>query len=356
MYKVDPVSYFGVFVMPAAVADRHLKLASEPTLKTVLYIYRHADSLISAADVSAGTGLTETEAADALEYWRAAGFLRDETEPAEKKESPEKKSVPENEPSGKPEEPAKPVIKQKPGRLTYQQICSRIEESSIVRELFREAQEKLGRTIGTADQSALLNLHDFYGLPIEVILAICEYANTHGKANNINYIFTVGADWSVREIDTIEAADEEFRRLEQIGAIWPEFKKMTGITTAHPTAAQHKYLSVWTDEWKFSLPMLAAAFEEMSRHTESVSFPYMNKILAGWHSSGVKTPEEAGELQRKFALEKEQKQQKKAAKTASPYGVRAASEAPERPASYDIQKATQRMNTTVPVHKKKEKR
>ena len=43
---------------------------------------------------------------------------------------------------------------------------------------------KLGRTIGTGDQSSLILLHDYYGLPIEVILCICEYAGTKGKSAN----------------------------------------------------------------------------------------------------------------------------------------------------------------------------
>lgn len=357
MYKVDPSSYGGIFVLPADIADKHLKMTSGDFLKVIIYACRHADTLISAEDASKGTGLSLADASDALEYWCSAGLLKNadlpEKEPEKAAdEKPEKASV--NAVTER-ETPPKTVVKVKPGKLSYQQICARIEESSIVRELFREAQEKLGRTIGTADQSALLNLHDFYGLPIEVILAICEYANSHGKSNNISYIFSVGADWSTREIDTIEAADEEFRRLEQLNALWPELCKRTGIKTTRPTSAQQKFLNVWSDEWKFSVDMMAAAFEEMSRHTDSTSFPYMNKILSGWHSAGIKTPEEAAEQQKKFELEKEQKALKKASKT-SPYGVRGTNTATDRPASYDIEKATEYMNTTVPQHKKKEKR
>ncbi len=352
MYKVNPASYTGVFVMPSEIADKHLKLASEAMLKVILYVYRHADTPVGVPEVAAGTGLSEDEASDGLAYWCSAGVLKDADEP----EKPEAETaLPADIPEETAEKPEKkPVVRTKPGMLSHQQICARLSESPEVGELFRIAQEKLGRTIGTADQSALLNLHDYYGLPAEVILAICEYAATHGKSGNFNYIFTMGADWSNREIDSIEAADEELRKLEQISAVWPDFRRLTGLKTAHPTAAQHKYLDIWTGEWNFSLTMLAAAFDEMSRHTESVSFPYMNKILAGWHSAGIKTPEQAEEAKKKFDREKEEKAlKKKDAK--SPYGVRGQSES-DRPASYDIEKATEYMNTTVPKHKKKEKR
>lgn len=354
MYIVNPSSYSGVFVMPSELADRHLKMASEAMLKVIVCAYRHADKPFDAEDIAERTGLSADEAADGLEYWRSAGLLRSceeqeaavQAAPAEKEETP----VPV---AASPEK--KPAVRTKPGLLTQQQICSRLGESPEIGELFREAQEKLSRTIGTADQSALLNLHDYYGLPIAVILAICEYAATHGKSGNTNYITAMGADWSTREIDSIEAADEELRKLEQISAVWPDFRRLTGIKTEHPTAAQHKYLDIWTGEWKFSLTMLAAAFDEMSRHTESVSFPYMNKILAGWHSAGIKTPEEAEEARKKYEQEKESKQLRKTDKK-SPYGVRGQSAETAQPASYDIQKATEYMNTTVPKHKKKEKR
>lgn len=351
MYKIDPAAYEGVFVMPAQIADKHLKMASAAMLRVILYVYRHADTPIRAEEVAAGTGLSQDEAEDGLAYWLAQGVLKTAEELAKPAQT-EFPAVTEEAPAGKPER--KPAARTKPGMLTHQQICARLSESPEIGGLFREAQEKLGRTIGTADQSALLNLHDYYGLPSEVILALCEYAATHGKSGNINYIFTMGADWSNREIDSFEAADEELRKLEHISAVWPDFCRLTGIKTNHPTAAQHKYLDIWTLEWKFSLTMLSEAFNEMSRHTESVSFPYMNKILAGWHSAGIKTPEQAEEAKKKYEQEKESRQLKKTDKK-SPYGVRGQVES-QQPASYDIEKATEYMNTTVPKYKKKEKR
>lgn len=362
MFKLNPSAYAGVFVMPSEIADKHLKMASESMLKVIIYACRRADAPFSVEDIAAGTGLGADEAADGIAYWCGAGFLQDcEALNAAPERFVSAVAVPEEAAQEKEtaplkQEAVKSVSKIKPGRLSYQQICARLEESDIVRELFREAQAKLGRTIGTADQSALLNLHDYYGMPVEVILAICEYAATHGKSNNINYIYTVGADWSMREIDTIEAADEEFRRLEQISAVWEEFRRLTGVTVRHPTSAQSKYLNIWTLEWKFSINMIAAAYEEMSRYTDSTSFPYMNRILAGWHSAGVKTVEEAQELNKKHEQESALRQLKKSG-NASPYGVRSSKSAePDRPASYDIEKATEMMNTTVPRHKKKEKR
>ena len=100
--------------------------------------------------------------------------------------------------------------------------------------------------------------------------------------------------------------------------------------------------------------MLALAYEEMTKNTDSVSFPYMNRILAEWQRAGIRTPEAAAEREKKFTEEKEKKAAQRA--KASPYAVRTAGEQPAQPASYDIDKAIDKMKTTVPTLKKKEKR
>ncbi|MBR2075705.1 MAG: DnaD domain protein, partial [Fibrobacter sp.] len=35
--------------------------------------------------------------------------------------------------------------------------------------------------------------------------------------------------------------------------------------------------------------MIYLAYEEMANHTDKISFPYMNKVLANWHEAGIKT-------------------------------------------------------------------
>lgn len=347
MFQVDPASYRGVFVLPSDIAENYLHKTSAPLLKVILFAYKNADRPFSVQDAAAATGLSEAEASDALSYWAQRCFLQDK----EKSAVPAQPAAEQTSPAEKP--PEKKVIDLHPQKPTYAVICKRIQESPAVRELFNEAQLKLGRTIGTADQGSLLLLHDYYGLPVEIILTLCEYARTHGKANNISYIYTVGVDWSRREIDTLELADAEFKKIENTNAVWTSLLSAAGLKNRRPTLPQQKYLAVWTQEWHFSVEMLTLAYEEMSRHTDSVSFPYMNKILAAWQAAGIKTPEQAAEREKTFLLEQENKAAQRAKK--KPQAAKTAA-APETPASYDIDRAISQMNTTVPTLKKKEKR
>ena len=349
-YQINPASFGGMFALPAALVDELLAMASGSFLKVILYIYRHADDVRSPAEIASGTGVPEAEVADALVYWTERGLLLDETAAAPQPAAPAE-PAPEPEPAPQPKE----TVRVKPQKPTYAMICQRMKESAAVRELFAEAQLKLGRTIGTADQASLLLLHDYYGLPVEIILTLCEYARSHGKSNNVSYVYTVGVDWSRREIDTLELADAEFRKLEGLNVRWAEFRKQTGLKNPRPTAPQQKYFDVWTGDWQFSTEMLVLAFDEMSKNADGVSFAYMNRILAEWRKAGIDTPEAAAAREQRFREEKDAAAAKRAPKSA--YGVRNKQAAPdEPPASYDIEKAMEEMMTARPKVKKKERR
>ena len=353
MYQIDPAAYGSVFVLPKRLVETDLLLASGNLLKVLLFAFANAGAELSAETCAAGTGLPAAEAADALLYWQKKGYLKEDTPAPEAAAEPEAAAD-----AAAPQKETKAAVSLKPSKPSYETICTRMEEEPLVRALFNEAQLKLGRTIGTADQASLLLLYDYYGLPIEVILAICEYARIHKKERNMGYIYSVGVDWSKREIDTLEAADEELQRLESVNTRWVEFARRTGIPGSRPTAAQQKFLAVWLDEWHFSYEMLSLAFDEMRKNTDKTSFPYMNKILATWRQEGVDTPEKAADRERRH----QEDLIRRAAEKAAPKAAAAA--APKKknstdtagPASYDIEKAIHKMNTTVPKLNKKEKR
>lgn len=371
MFFISPSSYAGVFVVPSAVADNALKTASGAFLKVILYIFRHCSESIDAEIISKNTGIPTGEVNDALLYWSGKGILT-EGEPvvSATEEKTEKNTVKDTSPTEKTDENTPPaaktesigndrktIISVKPKPLTYGIICRRIDESEEVRTLFSQAEICLGRGIGTGDQSSLLLLHDYYGLPVEVILALCEYARSNGKSGNMNYIYTIGIDWSKREIDTLEEADEEFKRLQNLDKNWAPFCEITGIKRKKPTQKQSEFLSAWLMRYKFTMEMISCAFEEMSKHTDEISFPYMNKILTEWYNGGVDTPEKAKERELKFTEEKAKKKAQRSSKKSTPYGTASsADENGQTPASYDIEKAQKKAKTSVPTLKKKEKR
>lgn len=148
-----------------------------------------------------------------------------------------------------------------PSRPTAAEIAQRAEESADIKFLLLETQNKLGRTIGYDGQCTLLMMHDTYGIPVEVILMIIEYAVSIGKSS-FHYIASIGKDWGEREIDTIEKADEQISRLNSVNRVWASFAAMAGLSNSRPTQAQTKYIITWNREWGFSPEMI---FWHMSR-------------------------------------------------------------------------------------------
>ncbi len=382
--------FSSVFVMPAAVADEHIKLASAAALKVILYLFRRQNETFDMQKIAENTGLSVAEATDACVYWAEKGVLLCDgapvAVPAKKEESPVSETHSAQTTSefahGQPAQTTSTAteitekddrespkqVREKltisPSRPTHAQICKRLDECAAIRELFNEAQTVLGRMLGTGDQAALLLLYDYYGLPTDVLLMLCEYARTMGKAGNLNYIYAVGQDWSEREIDTFERADEELRRLAQVDTDWTQFCALTGLQHPRPTKGQQKYMQTWTTEWKFTIPMLALAYEKMKERTDGVRFSYMNGILKNWFAKGIATPEQAEKEEQQFK-EKTQAvlpQNEKINPVRSneiPTGVSPAvakSGIAAGPASYDLEKAEQAARSSVPTLKKRKKK
>ena len=329
-YTINPQAAFGLsFSVPVSVTDKHLKLAGSAQLKALLWLLRHAAEQPTTEQLCQALNMTPADANDAMQYWLEAGLVIEQGE-TPRTEQPS--------PAPQPFEPPKPV--QAPiveTRPTAEQIAKRGRESAEIAFLCNEAQNKLGRTIGYDSQSALLMIHDAYGLPVEVILMLIEYCVSIGKSG-VNYITATARNWSEKEIDSIEKADEKIHSLRQCEQLWKELCELTGIRTPRPTAVQSEFLHKWSNTFGYAMDMIFLAYEEMANHTDKISFAYMNKVLENWYEAGLRSPEDV----------ERQKQEKAAAKTK-----------PKKPAeghepSYDLDAFMQHSAQDPIVYKKKE--
>ena len=282
-YKVNPTLFSAVFMVPSQIVDQHIKLAGGQQLKVCSGLSRHAGRRFDmemcrdlnfqsrCAGLSSILGRDRYTVSDGNTKARIC-FCAHQT--GEKEEpATQKKELPD-------------IV---PSRPTAAEIAQRAEESADIKFLLLETQNKLGRTIGYDGQCTLLMMHDTYGIPVEVILMIIEYAVSIGKSS-FHYIASIGKDWGEREIDTIEKADEQISRLNSVNRVWASFAAMAGLSNSRPTQAQTKYIITWNREWGFSPEMIFLAYEQMAEHCQKMSFPYMNKVLESWHTNGIKTP------------------------------------------------------------------
>ena len=239
-YIIDPKVFSAVFTVPAAVADKHLKLARGEHIKVLLYIMRNMSANPDNAEIAAAAGLSEYEVEEALLYWAGAGILLPDGKSAEKAEI------------------KAPAVKQnaKPDRAD---VARRGAEDEKIRYLLTETQMKLGRNLKSNESSTLVWLYDDLGLDVSLILMIVQYAAAHGKPR-IGFIESTATDWVNRGIDTIAEADRELNKMAMSEQAWGIVCSSFGLEKRKPSKNELKLSLMWTDEWKMSREMLTAAY------------------------------------------------------------------------------------------------
>lgn len=293
-YQINPSVFSNMFPVPASLVDENIRLASVVQLKTLLYFFRHAvaGEKPDTANIAKALFLDEADVADALVFWRERGLLlcTDDNANAVFINAENNKAEQESENDETSDKPQLHVVADIPiSKPSHEQVAARLKECEQFRELFSEVQLKLGKTIGYDGQSVLIMLHDSYGLPIEVILMLIEYAKSLDKTS-YSYIAKLGKKWSELEIDTIEAAEQYITEQTGTDALWRDFCELSGVKNANPTVKQRRYLNVWHFQYGFSADMIYAAYEISVDRTEKMSLAYMDKVLKSWYESGIKTP------------------------------------------------------------------
>lgn len=297
-YSINPSVWGNMCALPSDITDKYLKLASGTQIKTALWIFRHASEPIEPAAIAKKVGDSQTNVEEALRYWASVGILNSEAPEIKQSRAAAPPAVPKQLPDLPTSKP------------TYEQIKLRCKESPELELLFRELQQKLGKTIGYDGQSTFLMMYDSYGLPYEVIFMLVDYCVSVGKTS-FNYMAKLAKDWGEREIDTIEKADEAISALTVCQSVWSKLCAMTGIQNPKPTARQSQYLLTWVNDYKFSVEMIYLAYEEMANNCTKTSFAYINAVLTDWYQKGYKNPQDAEKAKTAKPAEKRTKRQPK---------------------------------------------
>lgn len=287
-YSVHPSVWANAFAVPTQLVDKHLKIASGQQLKVFLWLVRHNADEFDFEELVNGVGMKAEEVKDNMQYWIEKGLVAcDDIElRVIKKEELPKKS---NKEQVQTKEESRITLKDIPDIApTHEHVAKRLLESPELNHLYNEAQARFGRTVGFDTQAKLLMIHDHYGLPIEVILMIIEYAVIKGKSS-MAYITKVSKDWGEREINTLEKADEQIQKLCEHEQIWKDFVAMFEYEPPKFTEKRSEYLNKWNKQMGFSLEMIYQAYEETLNNVNKFNLKYTDKILSNWKEKNVGT-------------------------------------------------------------------
>ena len=286
----------GIFNLPTDIVDKYLKMASEYQLKALLYIIRH-EGRADSASVAKALGQTVGDIESIMEFWLSEGVVV--ADGCEIAPSP----APVTEPA---EEKAEKTEEEKAAELSF------AAADQSISFLLSDAQRVLGRTISHAEQEMLVNMVQYYGLKVEVILMILEFYRSEkqrGKAIGISYVNAMAKNWADEGINSITDAEAKLQDIARSDRLWNEIVAITGIRHRRPTAKQREMVDDWFNN--FDVAMITLAADIMKENTAEPSLAYVNKILKQWKKKNITSPAQVKAEQEAFEKSKANKKSDK---------------------------------------------
>ena len=293
-YRVVVKCGGGAFFVPNEAAE-NLKLCTAAQLRTLLFTLSRGFSETTPDILAAEFGIDIGDAKDLLDYWTARGILECDGVSAvvSLPAAPKTVSVPaEKAPLPKPPET----------KLTMKEVQRLKEEDAGIAHVLSEAERILGRTFTSSDTETVVWLISYAGVPAEVLVTVMAYCAGIGK-NNLRYIQKVSLEWLDSGIDTIEAAEERIRALNEAKSWEGEVKRSLEIYGRNLVTKEKEFCESWR-LYGISPELIHFAYEKCIEKTAKLSFPYINKLLLSWHQKGIKTVAEAAAENKPAAEEK----------------------------------------------------
>lgn len=298
-YQIDFGIWGNIFPVPCAIADRHLKLCTEKQLKVLLLALREGKSPVDLSAIAKRLCIGEEEAADCLDYWRAAGvFTAREDSPSGEEDKPA--PTPEKETAKAPaalreEQTVKGqriTMVHSRAKLTPSQQNKLIREDPEIPQLLGLLQEILSRPLTPYETEGFLYLYSGLRLSASFLLMAVQYSRDIGK-DSIRQIEKLVTGWVERGIDTHERAEEEIQRLARNRENEGKVRELFGIHGRNLSAKEKSCIEHWFADLGYDTELIGLAYDRTVDNTGKISFPYLNKILNRWHEKGVTTPQEA---------------------------------------------------------------
>lgn len=293
----------GIFNVPNDVADRYLKIASEYQIKALLFILRNGGKSTS-AEIAKALGQTSGDIDELMEFWTEEGVLS-----SEKDSQGEHYAAPSEQTPPQEKEKARTVRETlPPPRLAPKDIVSAQRQSKEIAFLLNEAQVILGRTISHSEQEMLVNMVNYYGLKVEIIMMILEFYRSEkekGRAINLSYVNAMAKNWADEGIETISQAEEKLSSIARSDRLWNEIISITGVRHRRPTAKQREMLERWFAD--FDISMITLAADIMKENIPEPKLTYMDSIIKKWKKAGIKSPSQVQAQQEAFEKSKADK-------------------------------------------------
>ncbi len=292
-----------IFAVPKSVVDNHIKLSSASGLKVLLYILRSPSDTHSIQSISSALNLKSEDVSDALLYWEQAGIIV-KSDSVTLNTSPDVQvlDISSETPADIPAAEAVPqngisehqilnhvkLLSSTPPKLGKKDAAERIKSDAELKFLVDETELRLSRPLTHTDVISLINMHDWAGLPYDVIVTIIEYCVTREKAS-IRSIEREAIRWADNGITTLDKAEEYIKLKNDRHSAEQSVKRLFGISDRSLTKKEREYIHRWMCEYNFPDEVVKEAYERCIDNIAKLRFSYINNILESWRGKGLKS-------------------------------------------------------------------
>jgi len=290
--------------------DTYMAAANGEYVKVFLYLLRHEREHVTVSAIADALNHTEADVKRALSYWKEVGVLAVEVQNANETEG---RAGRQQDQSAAETAAAAQTVEAESGRLIpipepgnsfeRRQKLSGDEE---FKALTYVVQQYLGKMLTSMEMEMFEYLYDDLKMSSELLEYLVEYCAGSGH-KSIRYIEKVAQNWYQMGIKTREEAkDYTIRFSRDTSSVMKAF----GITNRNPGTAEQEYMKKWFKEYGFDVSIVKEACDRTITATGSASFPYADKILAGWKENGVRTLGDVQELDKRRQMSKTQQEKK----------------------------------------------
>lgn len=334
--------------------DKYMAAANGEYVKVYLYLLRHDGEPAAISEIADALNHTESDVRRALSYWERVGVLvRDETvrtgdsgrreqrtgmedrgrtdaetaagarfEAASgiKAAEAEKAGNPASEASravsadgsdtkserGPASDRIHSSVQIPPPPADTAERMQKLSKDEEFATLLYAAQQYLGKMFTTIECEKFAYFYDILKMSGELLEYLAEYCAQNGHTS-IRYVEKVALNWYQQGIRTkAEAKEYTSRFSKDISSVMKAF----GLTNRSPGTAEKEIIKKWFHTYGFDQSLVTEACNRTIKATQTPSFQYADKILAGWKENGVRTLADVEELDRKRQLAKGQSKER----------------------------------------------
>lgn len=184
-------------------------------------------------------------------------------------------------------------------QITAKEIIDYNKKNPEIKMLYEGAEKIYSRPLTSVERRELAYVAQMCGnLQIDAILIAIDFCNKNKKA--MPQIRRICEDWSNKGILSYRQAEKQIKTMLENEQIENKVKKCFGIYNRALSSQEKTYILKWVKTYNFNIYMIKEAFNRCVDSIGQLSFPYIEKIMCGWHKNGIKTEQQLKNFDSKY--------------------------------------------------------